>query len=157
MLTNQDHDETDEQNDSEELPLTVNDITNNRERKNELLKKRREKNSPLIWVMINRCWILKKKDMLISQFEKSNEGLNASISKISKTMESMGYAVQQCVRIIGTLMMQHSSPYQYFMNNQNIQSNATNVTKPNYNAGCDTAQCIFSSFLDKVKDITSNS
>ena len=93
MLTNQDHDETDEQNDSEELPLTVNDITNNRERKNELLKKRREKNSPLIWVMINRYWILKKKDMLISQFEKSNEGLNASISKISKTMESMGYAV----------------------------------------------------------------
>ena len=48
MLTNQDHDETDEQNDSEEIPLTVNDITNNRERKNELLKKRREKNSPLI-------------------------------------------------------------------------------------------------------------
>lgn len=95
--------------------------------------------------------------MLISQLEKSNEGLNASISKISKTMESMGYAVQQCVRIIGTLMMQHSSPYQYFMNNQNIQSNATNVTKPNYNAGYDTAQCIFSSFLDKVKDITSNS
>ena len=33
MLTNQDHDETDEQNDSEELPLTVNDITNNREEK----------------------------------------------------------------------------------------------------------------------------
>ena len=157
MLTDQDHDETDEENDSEELPLTVNDITNNRERKNELLKKRREKNSPLIWVMINRCWILKKKDMLISQFEKSNEGLNASISKISKTMESMGYAVQQCVGIIGTLIMQHSSPYQYFMNNQNIQSNATNVTKPNYNAGYDTAQCNFSSYVDEVKDISSNS
>ena len=95
--------------------------------------------------------------MLISQFEKSNEGLNASISKISKTMESMGYAVQQCVRIIGTLMMQHSSPYQYFMNNQNIQSNATNVTKPNYSAGYDTAQCNFSSYVDEVKDISSNS
>ena len=48
MLTDQDHDETDEENDSEELPLTVNDITNNRERKNELLKNRREKNSRLI-------------------------------------------------------------------------------------------------------------
>ena len=48
MLTDQDHDETDEENDSEELPLTVNDTTNNRERKNELLKNRREKNSRLI-------------------------------------------------------------------------------------------------------------
>ena len=35
--------------------------------------------------------VLKRK--LISQFEKSDEELNASISKISKTMESMGYTV----------------------------------------------------------------
>ena len=53
--------------------------------------------------------LLKRK--LISQFEKSDEELNASISQISKTMESISNAIQQCVGITGGLMMQHSSPY----------------------------------------------
>ena len=69
--------------------------------------------------------VLKRK--LISQFEKSDEELNASLSKISKTIEFIGNPMQQCVGIMGGLMMQHSSSYQYFMNNQNIQSNANNV------------------------------
>ena len=69
--------------------------------------------------------VLKRK--LISQFEKSDKELNASLSKISKTIESIGNPMQQCVGIMGGLMMQHSSSYQYFMNNQNIQSNANNV------------------------------
>ena len=37
--------------------------------------------------------LLKRK--LISQFEKSDEELNASISKINKTMESIGNAMQR--------------------------------------------------------------
>ena len=79
--------------------------------------------------------LLKRK--LISQFEKSDEELSASISKISKTMECSGSAMQQCVGIMGGLMMQHFSLYisciffvyssPIFMSNQNIQSNANNV------------------------------
>ena len=99
--------------------------------------------------------LLKRK--LISQFEKSDEELNASISKISKTMESIGNAMQQCIGKMGGLMMQHSSPYQYFMNNQNIQSNTNNVRRSNYNAGYDTAQRNFSTFVDEVNDVSSNS
>ena len=111
---------------------------------------------------MNRYRILEKKlcflkRKLISQFEKSDEELNASISKISKTIDSIGNAMQMCVGIMGRLMMQHSSPYQYFMNNQNIQSNANNVRGPNYNAGSDTTQRSFSTFVDEVKDVSSNS
>ena len=46
MLTHQENDETDEENDSEELLLTANDITNSRERANEFLKNRLH--SPLV-------------------------------------------------------------------------------------------------------------
>ena len=93
--------------------------------------------------------LLKRK--LISQFEKADEELNASISKVSKTMESIiGNAMQQYVGVMGGLMMQHFSPYQYLMNNQNIQTNANNVRRPNYNAGYDTAQRNFSTFVDEV-------
>ena len=81
--------------------------------------------------------LLKRKP--ISQFEKSDEELKASISKIGKPMESIGNAMQQGVGIKGVLMMQHS-PNQCFMNNQNIQSNANNIKRPNYNAGYDTVQ-----------------
>ena len=99
--------------------------------------------------------LLKRK--LISQFEKSAEELNGNISKISKTMESISNAMQQCIGIMGGLMMQHSSPYQYFMNNQSIQSNANNVRRPNYNADYDTAQQNFFTFVDEVNDVSSNS
>ena len=105
--------------------------------------------------MEKKLCFLKRK--LISQFEKSDEELNASISKISKTIDSIGNAMQMCVGIMGRLMMQHSSPYQYFMNNQNIQSNANNVRRPNYNAGYDTAQRNFSTLVDEVSDVSSNS
>ena len=54
-------------------------------------------------------------------------------------------------------MMQHSLWYQYFMINQNIQSNANTVRRPNYNAGYDTAQRNFSTFVDEVNDVLSNS
>ena len=43
----QENDETDEENDSEELPLTADDITNNRERANEFLKNRQRKKKTL--------------------------------------------------------------------------------------------------------------
>ena len=43
------------------------------------------------------------------------------------------------------------------MNNQNIQTNANNVRRPNYNAGYDTAQRSFSTFVDEVNNISSNS
>ena len=163
MLTHQGNDETDEENDAEELPLTANDITtNDRERANEFLKNRREKklstrlgNDEQMLNIAKEDMLLKRK--LISQFEKSDEELNASISKISETMESIGNAMQQCVRIMGGLMMQHSSPYKYFMKNQNIQSNAKNVRRPNYNAGYDTAQHNFSTLVDEVSDVSSNS
>ena len=51
-----------------------------------------------------------KEDMLlkrkpISQFEKSDEEFNVSISKIGKTMKSIGNAMQQCVGIMGVLMI----------------------------------------------------
>ena len=75
------------------------------------------------------------KGKLISQFEKSDEKLNVNISKISKTMESIGNAMQKYVGIMGGLMVQHSSLYQYFVNNQNIQSNANNVRRHHFNAG----------------------
>ena len=49
ILTHQKNEETDEENDSEKLPLTANGITINRERVNEFLKYIREKkNSPLV-------------------------------------------------------------------------------------------------------------
>ena len=72
-------------------------------------------------------------------------------------MKSIGNAMQQCIGIIGELMMQHSLWYQYFMINQNIQSNANAVRRPNYNAGYDTAQRNFSTFVDEVNDVLSNS
>ena len=127
-MTHQENDETDEENDSEELPLTANDITNNRERANEFLKNRRAKkktrlgNHEQMLDVAKEDILLRRK--LISQFEKSDERLNASISKTTKTMESIGNAMQHWVGIKGGLMMQHSSPYQHFMNNQNVQSNA---------------------------------
>ena len=99
--------------------------------------------------------LLKRK--LISQFEKSVEELNTSISKISKTMKSIGNAMQQCVGIMGGLMLQYSSPNQYFMNNQNIQSNTNNFRRPYYNAGYDIAQRNFSTFVDEVNEVSSNS
>ena len=113
MLTHQGNDETDEESDAEELPLTANDITtNDRERANEFLKNRREKklstrlgNDEQMLNIAKEYMLLKRK--LISQFEKK---LNASISKISKTMKSVGNAMQQCVGMMGGLMMQHSSP-----------------------------------------------
>ena len=40
------------------------------------------------------------KGKLISQFEKSDEKLNVNISKISKTMESIGNAMQKYVGIM---------------------------------------------------------
>ena len=43
------------------------------------------------------------------------------------------------------------------MNNQNIQSNENNVRRPNYNAGYDTAQRDFCTFVDEVNDVSSNS
>ena len=43
------------------------------------------------------------------------------------------------------------------MNNQNIQSNANNVKRPNYNAGYDTVQRNFSTFADEMSDVSSNS
>ena len=48
ILMHHEDNKTDEENDSEELPLTANDITNIRERTIEFLKNRREKNSPLV-------------------------------------------------------------------------------------------------------------
>ena len=45
------------------------------------------------------------KRKLISQSEKSDEELNASISEISKTMEPIGNAMQQCVGIMGRFIM----------------------------------------------------
>ena len=53
-------------------------------------------------------------------------------------------------------MMQHTPPYQYFMNNQNIQSYVNNVRRPNHNAGYDTDQRHFSTFVDEVNDVLSN-
>ena len=71
--------------------------------------------------------VLKRK--LVSQFEKSEEELNASISKISKTMESIGNVIQQCVGIMGGLMLQHSSSYQYFMNQMQTVLEDLNITQ----------------------------
>ena len=98
MLTHRENDETDEENDAKELPLTANDInTSDRERPNEFLKNKRGKklstrlgNDEEMLNIAKEDMILKKK--LISQFEKSDEELNASISKIGKTMESIGNA-----------------------------------------------------------------
>ena len=162
MLTHQENDEIDEENDSEELPLTANDITDNRERTNEFLKNRLEKKLSTRSGNDEQMINIAKEDMLskrklISQFEKSDEELNISISKISKTMESIGNAMQECVGIMRGLMMQYSSPYQYFINNQNIQSNTNNVRRSNYNAGYDTASRNFSTFVDERNDVSSNS
>ena len=72
-------------------------------------------------------------------------------------MKSIGNAKQQYVGIMRRLMMQYSSPNQYLMNSQNIQSNANDFIRPNYNTGYDIAQCNFSTFVDEVNDVSSNS
>ena len=111
MLTHQENEETDEESDPEELPLIANDITTNEgERANEFLKIRREKALSTRVSNDEQMVNIAKEDMLlkrkpISQFEKSDEEFNVSISKIGKTMESIGNAMQQCVGIMGVLMM----------------------------------------------------
>ena len=72
-------------------------------------------------------------------------------------MKSIGNAKQQYVGIMRRLMMQYSSPNQYLMNSQNIQSNANDFRRPNYNTGYDIAQRNFSTFVDEVNDVSSNS
>ena len=72
-------------------------------------------------------------------------------------MKSTGNAKQQYVGIMRRLMMQYSSPNQYLMNSQNIQSNANDFRRPNYNTGSDIAQRNFSTFVDEVNDVSSNS
>ena len=87
MLTHQENDETEEENDSKEFPLRANDITNNSERANEFLKNSREKklsahlgNDEQMLNIAKEDILLKRK--LIFHFEKSDEEL--------KTMEFVG-------------------------------------------------------------------
>ena len=160
-MTHQENDKTDEENDSEELPLTANDITSNRERVNEILKYVREKkfstglgNDQQMLNIAKEDILLKRK--LISQFEKSVEELNTSISKISKTMKSIGNAMQQCGnngRIDAAVFFTKPT----FHDNQNIQSNTNNFRRPYYNAGYDTAQRNFPTFVNDVIEVSSNS
>ena len=161
ILTHQENDETDEENDSEQLPLTANDITNNRERVNEILKYARKKNISTGLENDEQMLNIAKEDVLlkrklISQFEKSVEELNTSISKISKTMKSIGNAMQQCWNNGRTdAAVFFTKPT--FYDNQNIQSNIKTFRRPNYNAGYDTAQRNFSTFVDEVNEVSSNS
>ena len=88
-LIQQEKDEADKENDSEELLLIANDITNNRERANEFLKNRQDKKLSIPLGNDEQMLNIAKKDVLlkrklISQFEKSDEELNASVSKITK-------------------------------------------------------------------------
>ena len=88
-LIQQEKDEADKENDSEELLLIANDITNNRERANEFLKNRQDKKLSIPLGNDGQMLNIAKKDVLlkrklISQFEKSDEELNASVSKITK-------------------------------------------------------------------------
>ena len=88
-LIQQEKDEADKENDSEELLLIANDITNNRERANEFLKNRQDKKLSIHLGNDEQMLNIAKKDVLlkrklISQFEKSDEELNASFSKITK-------------------------------------------------------------------------
>ena len=88
-LIQQEKDEADKENDSEDLLLIANDITNNRERANEFLKNRQDKKLSIPLGNDEQMLNIAKKDVLlkrklISQFEKSDEELNASVSKITK-------------------------------------------------------------------------
>ena len=88
-LIQQEKDEADKENDSEELLLIANDNTNNRERANEFLKNRQDKKLSIPLGNDEQMLNIAKKDVLlkrklISQFEKSDEELNASVSKITK-------------------------------------------------------------------------
>ena len=88
-LIQQEKDEADKENDSEELLLIANDITNNRERANEFLKNRQDKKLSIPLGNDEQMLNIAKKDVLlkrklISQFEKSDKELNASVSKITK-------------------------------------------------------------------------
>ena len=88
-LIQQEKDEADKENDSEELLLIANDIINNRERANEFLKNRQDKKLSIPLGNDEQMLNIAKKDVLlkrklISQFEKSDEELNASVSKITK-------------------------------------------------------------------------
>ena len=88
-LIQQEKDEADKENDSEELMLIANYITNNRERANEFLKNRQDKKLSIPLGNDEQMLNIAKKDVLlkrklISQFEKSDEELNASVSKITK-------------------------------------------------------------------------
>ena len=88
-LIQHEKDEADKENDSEELLLIANDITNNRERANEFLKNRQDKKLSIPLGNDEQMLNIAKKDVLlkrklISQFEKSDKELNASVSKITK-------------------------------------------------------------------------
>ena len=77
-LIQQEKDEADKENDSEELLLIANDITNNRERANEFLKNRQDKKLSIPLGNDEQMLNIAKKDVLlkrklISQFEKSDE------------------------------------------------------------------------------------
>ena len=99
MLTHQENEKTDKENNPEELPLTANDITTNEgERANEFLKIKREKTLSIRLCNDEQMLNIAKEDMFLkrklsSQFEKSDEEFNSSISKMGKTMESIGNAM----------------------------------------------------------------
>ena len=66
-LTHQENDETDKENDSEELPLTANDITNHWEKANEFLKNRQENKLSTHLGNDEQMLNISKEDMLLKR------------------------------------------------------------------------------------------